>query len=297
MDITYPVKNMDYKKLILIPLIICLIFTLVIALQWNQTGSPVPLGRDFAGGTYLEIRDFRDDINYTVSKIEDAIDREFGGETELYITNDRIELETTLFLVEEDVDQLENFLYEEFGITGDYSSPQGMGPELTRLYREQAQWAAISAAIAIAVIIFIAFRHFTTVGGILSVIGLDLIGVFGGMVILNIPLTLASMAGILLVIGYAIDDNVLLYSRVLKRVGEDIRDKTAGAMKTGLTMGITSASALVVLYLISTAPALKQISAVIVIGIIIDSLNTWLFNAGIIMRHAERKGSDYRGRI
>lgn len=297
MDITSVIEKLDYKKMIAIPIIIITILGIAVGVNWSMNESPVPLGMEFSGGTYLEITGV-ENVPSTAN-IEDSILEEFDGEANVVYSeeDDELNIETILFLNAEDVDNLESFLETEFGITGEYTSPQRMGPELTSLYQQQAQRAAVAAAIAISIIIFVAFRDYTTVGGILSVVGLDLVGVLGGMVIFNIPLTLASMAGIVLIIGYAIDDNVLLYSRVLQRVGEDVKEKTAGAMETGLTMAITSGSALFVLNIFTTIPALQQLSAVIVMGITLDAMNTWLFNAGLIMRHAEKKKGEYRGRI
>lgn len=281
--------------MIAIPIIITAILGIAVGFHWYTHESPVPLGMEFSGGTYLEISGV-ENIPPTAN-IEDSIHEKFGGKTKILHTDNELKIETTLFLDAEGVDNLQNFLKAEYGITGEYTSPQRMGPELTSLYRQQAQKASIAAAIAISIIIFVAFRDTTTVGGILSVIGLDLAGILSGMVILKVPLTLASMAGIILIMGHGIDNNVLLYSRVLQRVGEDVTEKTAGAMKTGLTMALTSGSALVVLNIFTTVPALQQLSAVIVTGLLLDSMNTWLFNAGLIMRHAEKKKGEYRGRI
>ncbi|MBS3815178.1 MAG: hypothetical protein KGY45_01295 [Hadesarchaea archaeon] len=290
MDSAWPVRNLEYKQLVAIPLIVAVIFGVAIFV------NGVPLGMEFSGGQYIEIKNV-ENMPSSVTEVEDAIKNEIGGEVKLYLSDNGLDIETSLVLSGEQENQLKDTLREDFGIDGDYSTPRRMGSVITSLYQEQARLAVIAAAIVMAIILFVVLRHLTTVGGILSVIGLDLVGIFGCMAILGIPLSLASMAGILLILGYAVNTNILLCTRVLKRVGGSVRDRAADAMSTGVAMSTTSASALIALNLVSTAPELHQLSAVIVIGILVDMMNTWLLNSGIIMKHAEKEAKKYHGKI
>ena len=291
-------KNLSPKQMIIIPLIIGAVFGSFVIYHSIQHDSFVPLGMEFSGGTQIEINEIENMPTdpQERARIEKAIAKEFGTKVEIAVRENIVRINTTIDNLDR-AQEIENFLRDTEGITGKYNTPQFVGSQLTSLYREQAELAGIFAAIAISIIVFIAFRNLTTVGGILAVLGLDLVGIFGAMVVLNIPLTLASMGGILLIIGYGIDDNVLLYSRVLKQVGGDVTEKATGAMKTGLTMAITSGSALLALYIVTETPALQQIASIIIIGIILDALNTWFFNTGNILRNAKKKESEYHGRI
>jgi len=62
-------------------------------------------------------------------------------------------------------------------------------------------------------------------------------------------------------------------------------------------MSSTSATAILALNQVSTAPELEQISAVLVIGILVDMLNTWFLNSGLIMRHEEGSEERYHATI
>lgn len=290
MDITWPVKNLSYKKLIVIPLIITAILGSAVIIKG------FPLGIDFSSGASIKIRNI-EKMPESSSEVQEILEKALGGTVKVYPGANEIDIETSFPLTEELEEKLKSTLSEELGINGEYSVPQKTFPAITALYKNEAKQAVIIAAISMAIILFISLRHIPTVGGILSVIGLDAVVIFGGMSILNIPLTLSSMAGILLVFGYAVNTNVLLSTRLLKRVGGSVRERTASAMSTGLAMSTTSATALIVLNMVASADALKQLSAVIVIGILADMMNTWLFNSGLIMRHAEKQEGRYRGRI
>ena len=74
-----------------------------------------------------------------------------------------------------------------------------------------------------------------------------------------------------------------MFSReVMKNKKDILEDRIASAIKTGLTMSVTSIIALTVLYLTSTAEILKIISLTLIIGLLLDVLNTWIQNAGIL---------------
>ncbi len=298
-DFTWTIKNVDHQRLLIIPLIVAGILGVIVMT------IGVPLGLEFAGGTYLEARnvDMPEDVD--AGSIEAAIQGRIGGTVDVHIFNGRIEIEGFRGDGEpferEQLDILEEILENDFNIRIESWDVQTeMGAGITAIFARRAQYSAFIAAVAISIVIFIAFRNFTVIGGILSVVALDLVAIFGIMALVGIPFTHASLAGILLIIGYAIDDNVLLYNRVLKRKGSDVRVRASSAMKTGLTMAFTSGIALLALNIATTSPALFQISAVMIIGIAADSLNTWFFNAGIIIRHTvkhEKSGGGQVARI
>jgi len=78
---------------------------------------------------------------------------------------------------------------------------------------------------------------------------------------------------------------------LLKRKGE-VNEKIKEAMKTGMTMTMTTLAALVVLFLISSGSYLissftridiiRDISIVLIFGLIADMINTWMTNVGIL---------------
>jgi preprotein translocase subunit SecF len=114
------------------------------------------------------------------------------------------------------------------------------------------------------------------------------------MALFGVRLSLASVAGLLMLIGYAVDTNILLTTHVLKRVSEQPREQVVDAMRTGLMMSGSTLVPLFALNLLTTAPQLYELTAVLIFGITIDIFNTWFLNASIISRYVEkRKGRGY----
>jgi len=117
----------------------------------------------------------------------------------------------------------------------------------------------------------------------------DFIGVLAIMNLIGMRLSSAGVAALLMLIGYSVDSDVLLATKVIKRRSGTVLHRVYSAMKTGLTMEVTTLAALIVLYVVAPASTLKTISTVLIIGITLDLPSTWLMNAGILRWWMERK--------
>ena len=121
---------------------------------------------------------------------------------------------------------------------------------------------------------------------------LNTIAVFN---ILGIKLTAAGIAAFLMLIGYSIDTDVLLTTRVTRRREGTVTDATFDAMWTGLTMAAASTIAVFIGMIMTNSEVLQQIFLIIFIGLIADVINTWLENAAILKWWIEVKGKHKEG--
>lgn len=167
-------------------------------------------------------------------------------------------------------------------------SEQTVGPTLSASFFQQAQVALLFAFIFMAVVIFIIFRTPLPSFYMVVVAVADILEAFVFSQIFGIKLSLATIAALLLILGYSVDSNILLTTRVLKGEGEP-KNKINDAMKTGLTMTITTISAVCVLYFATTSSVIQQIASVLLIGLLFDIPNTYLFNAPLLRWFVERK--------
>jgi preprotein translocase subunit SecF len=108
--------------------------------------------------------------------------------------------------------------------------------------------------------------------------------------ILGIKLSTAGIVAFLMLIGYSVDTDILLTTRLLKKK-EGINSAILRAFKTGTTMTITSiiaiATAFIAIY--SFSSVLNQIFMILLIGLGLDLFNTWITNASILKWYAEEK--------
>jgi len=107
--------------------------------------------------------------------------------------------------------------------------------------------------------------------------------------IVGVKLSTAGIAALLMLIGYSVDTDILLSTRVLKSKEGTVFTRSLGAMKTGMTMAITTIVAVTFAYFFAQTEVIKQIMLVIFIGLVIDVINTWLMNTGILRWHLESK--------
>ncbi len=102
-------------------------------------------------------------------------------------------------------------------------------------------------------------------------------------------LSTAGIAAFLMLIGYSVDTDILLSTRVLKRKEGTVFDRVCSAMKTGLVMSVTTISALIIALIFAQSDVLKQIMIILLIGLAVDLISTWFQNAGILRLYMEKK--------
>lgn len=155
-----------------------------------------------------------------------------------------------------------------------------------------ANWGIVMDIIAIALGIFLfvlfirsSIPSFAVVLAAFSdiIVTLALVNLFG------IKLSTAGIAAFLMLIGYSVDTNILLSTRVIKRREGTVMDRILGAMKTGLTMTLTTFLAISAAFIFTESEVIKQIMLILLIGLGADLINTWLQNSGILRLYLEKK--------
>jgi preprotein translocase subunit SecF len=171
-------------------------------------------------------------------------------------------------------------------------SYNSVGPLLSTQSMTQVYYALAFAFLFMSITVFIIFRNLVPSIAVILAALCDIIIAIGGMSLFGIPLSLASVGALLMLIGYSVDTDILLTTRVLKRREGTVVERAKDAMGTGFTMaaaaiGSMVALYLVVLFLMPNAEVLDQIAAVLIIGLVADVLATWLMNLGILRWYME----------
>ncbi|WP_423793312.1 protein translocase subunit SecF [Methanocaldococcus indicus] len=274
----------DYRVKIAIPLIL-LVFSILLI-----TFKGIPKSIDITGGTEITIKvNEKIDILKLKQELEGLADvKELKSTTGYYIV---------IKCKQENVNIVKQKLKEFFKVDSlsklDYSE-KVIGPTLSQKFFEDGLKALSFAFLFMAIVIYVTFRKPLVSGVIIFCALSDIIITLGGMSLFNIELSSATIAALLMVIGYAVDSNILLTTKVLKRLTKDFDEVYKEAFKTGLTMSLTTISAMLILYLvvkfvIPIAYVLSNISSVIIIALIADILNTWFLNAGILKYMVSKK--------
>lgn len=279
-------KGRDYKHLLIISTILVVFSAGFLVYGYSQKGDWFIRSIELRGGTVISVSLDRPaaaaDLKDTLSdKFGPVIIQETRGLTGygLSIEVDR-SVNSSAVLSE----------LEASGISTESSSVHTIDPAIGETFWYQAQIAVMLAFAFMAVTVFVIFRTFTPSTAVILAASCDIIETVAFMQIFGIELSLASLAAILMLIGYSVDTDIILTTRVLRMTEKKIDDRINSAMKTGITATVTTLGALSVLYISSVSTVLSQIASVLIIGIVFDMVNTWIQNAAIIKWYAVRKG-------
>jgi preprotein translocase subunit SecF len=271
----------SYKPLIIIPVIITIIALAIVATGGLQEGI------DLKGGSVailqLEHPTSNDQISAMVQQAT-GLQAEFITVTTTGTNQSTVEIAGNAA----DVVALSNALSG----TATIQSFRSVGPLLSKQSLTQVYYALAFAFIFMSITVFIIFRNFVPSMAVILAAFCDIIIAVGGMSIFGIPLSLASVGALLMLIGYSVDTDILLTTRVLKRREGTINERAKDAMKTGFTMAAAAIGSMMALYLavrflMPYAQVLDQIAAVLIIGLVADVLATWLMNLGILRWYME----------
>jgi preprotein translocase subunit SecF len=279
--VNYNIEKYSPKQLVIIPLAILAISLVMLAFTTLSTGMPVTPGIDFSGGTAVTIfsADSREQIQstfagYPLIDISEGVNN--GKFLKFGSMDDAKYKDLTTLIYQNYPDASINQIGETFGKT----------------LQSQAVLAMIFSFIGMAIVIFISFRTFVPAIAVVLSAFADMAMTAATMNIVGIPLTLGTVAALLMLIGYSVDSDILLTNRVLKRQGK-LNDKLVGAFRTGIIMTTTTlaaATAMLVVSWFGSVQILTEISAVLLIGLIFDVMNTWLTNVGILKWYVLKGG-------
>ena len=165
-------------------------------------------------------------------------------------------------------------------------------PTLGGFFLSEMETIIIAAFILVAISVFIIFRSPVPALAVVFSSANDILVALGVMGIAGIPLGIASIGGILMLIGYSIDTALLSSIRILKRSEDTPTIRAYKTMKTGITMTsaaiITFAILLIVSY-VSFIPTYFEISGVVLAGLIADIFTTWFGNTPMVLAWKKRK--------
>jgi preprotein translocase subunit SecF len=277
----YNIEKYSPKQLVMIPLAILAVSLVLLALNMVASGMPVTPGIDFSGGTAVTIvtSDTKEQLQstfagYPLVDISEGVNN--GYFLKFGAMNDVEFRSLTTLIAEKFPDAKVDQIGETFGKT----------------LQSQAVLALVFSFIGMAVVIFLAFRTFVPAVAVVLSAFADMAMTAATMNIVGIPLSLGTLAALLMLIGYSVDSDILLTNRVLKRQGK-LNDKLTGAFRTGIIMTSTTLAAISAMFIVAwfgSVLILMEISAVLLIGLIFDIMNTWLTNVGILKWYVLKGG-------
>ena len=282
-----------YKALLIIPFLLIFLALLQIGLQYYQTGDFVNRGITLKGGSTITITK-TDSLN--TLELEQFLQQQFtqadiqvrtlssaGRVTAVTIDSDIQDQDTINLLV--------SLLQQKLSLSKTDYSVEIIGESLGSSFFKQTIIALGVAFVLMGIVVFIYFHTLIPSLAVILAAFSDIIVTLAIFNLTGIKLSTSGIAAFLMLIGYSVDTDILQTSRLLKRREGSVMDRVYSAMKTGMTMIMTTIVVVLIAYFLVQSDTVKQIMLILLIGLMVDMIMTWIQNTAILRWYLEKKSN------
>jgi preprotein translocase subunit SecF len=220
------------------------------------------LGVDFAGGTVVQLRFTQKvsipEVRQALGTLGqgDVVIQDFGqaGSNEFLVR-----LEKTSVQLGALTEQLRANLSQKFGPSGfEIRRIESVGPKVGSELRQRGTWSVIAATIMMGIYIWFRFELRFGVGAVIALIH-DVLVTIGALIIAGYEFDLTIVAALLTVVGFSVNDTVI----VCDRVREHMRKKRREGLESIINMSINETLSRTI---ITTGTALLVLFALFLLG-------------------------------
>ncbi len=281
--------TLNFSKYTSITSIVSALLTLISLLLIIING--LNLAVEFTGGTNLNlslgktsISEFRENINNILSQKVEVVEIENNDSNSNFLLR-------TKFLEDESIiiDKLK-LIYPSLEL----NSIDSFGPKLGAELQSSARNAILLALLLISLYIAIRFDRYYALGSLAALVH-DVLITIGILSFLKIEIGITIIAALLTIVGYSLNDTIVIYDRIRENIGKLINDNRLDIVNRSLNetlnrtavTTITTLMVVIVLYFYGGI-VLKPFALTLIIGIIIGTYSS-LFVASPIMLFFEEK--------
>lgn len=247
-------------------------------------------GIDFKGGTLIEIKTLEGpaDIGDIRSKLSgmdlgDVQVQEFGSPSEVLI---RIEHQG-----DEETSQQEvlSSIQQTLGSGVEFRRTEIVGPRVSGELARAGTMAIVGALVVILIYIWIRFEWHFAVGAIITTLN-DIIVTIGLFSLLHLDFTLSSIAAVLTILGYSLNDTVVVYDRVRENLRrykkmplEDLLDRSINeTLSRTVNTSVTTLLALFALYAFG-GEVIQSFVLAMIFGVVIGTYSTVFLSSPLLI--------------
>lgn len=254
-------------------------------------------GTDFAGGIVIEVRL---DQTPNLPKMRQVLGELGIGEVMLQNFGSECDLSIKFGSSSEDnliksIELIKSTLQNNFPYNFEYRKVDFVGPQVGRQLIEAGTMAMLFSFAAIMVYIWVRFEWYFGIGILIALVH-DVILALGFMSITKLDFNLSTIAAVLTIIGYSVNDSVVIYDR--------IRENLCKYHKKGITeiinLSINETLSRTILTVITTllanlalvlfgGEAIRSFSVLVFFGIIAGTYSSIFISAPILTIFANRK--------
>jgi len=263
---------MDYRKIFIVTSLILILFS-VLLLSFKGLN----LGIDFKGGTLIEIHTKNSDIaelrRILAPKFNDVSLQEFGNSETIII---RLQNESNTESIET-VNKVKNLINDK---VSEFRRSEFVGPTIS----SELLWKGLQAiSFALLAILSYIWLRFDWQFGFGAVVALshDVLFTLGVLSLFNIDFSLSSIAAVLTICGYSLNDSVVIYDRIRENLRKYKKLELPELFNVSLNhtlsrtimTSLTTLIALLSLYIFG-GEVIKPFAFAMIIGVIIGTYSS-----------------------
>lgn len=285
----------NYKQLMLLSFLLLFISIGVLGFKFVTTGELVQRGVSLKGGLSATIPV---SVDVSVADLQSVLSAKFP-DADISVRSLSAGGKVSALIIEAsdlDEDSLLSVL-ESQGIAlveGEYSV-ENMGSSLGENFFRDTVRAVVIAFVFMSIVVYLTFRLPVPSFFVILCAFSDIVSTLAVVSLFGVKLSTAGIAAFLMLIGYSVDTDILLTTKVYKRKdGGSVFERILSAMRTGMVMTVCSFVAVLAAYLVSDSDVVRQIMFILLVGLIFDVVYTWVQNAGILrwyMEWLDKRGS------
>lgn len=293
---------------------ISLVFSVLLigASAWSLSSSGLNYGIDFTGGTKVELS-YQDDVDVTAvreilvaSGFSDAVVQYFGTRKDVLI---RIPLSEENSSAEAST-RVAQLLQANSDEKIDLRSVEFVGPQFGQELFEKGLLALIYALIGVMIYVAFRFEWKFSLGSVVALIH-DVVITVGLFSLLKMEFTLPVLAALLAVIGYSLNDTIVVFDRIRENFRKLRDTDTKETMNVSINQtlprtiltSLTTLLVLMALYFFG-GDALQGFAATLIIGVLIGTYSS-IYVASptvlalgakaedLIVEEVEKEGADH----
>jgi preprotein translocase subunit SecF len=251
------------------------------------------LGIDFLGGSLLEVQ-FAEEVN--VSEVREVMnDLGYGNAILQMVKTDLVQTESDRFIIRttplttEEKEKILGLLDGRIGVVGEPLQDRAVDPGFSRTLINNALIAIGISIAGILIYVWIRFEFRFGAAAILALIH-DVLVTLGVYAILNREINTSTIAAILTIIGYSLNDTIVVFDRVREntpltgRLGYSrvVNDSVNVTLSRSINTSLTTLFPVILLLILGTS-ALKDFALALTIGIISGTYSSIFFASPILV--------------
>ena len=239
-------------------------------------------GVDFKGGTLIELRvqDQTIDISsirqsFKNMNLGDVNVKKFGNKTDFLITFEKKDEKNINF-----INDIKNKLVLDIGNSFSFRRVENVGPKVSSELLKSGVIAILMSLSAMMIYIWLRFEWQFSLGAIFALIH-DVVITLGFFSILNLEVNLSIVAAVLTIVGYSMNDTVVIFDRVRenlkkyssKKINEITNLSINETLSRTIITSLTTLLALVSIFIFG-GEILKGFSFAMILGVIFGTYSS-----------------------